>query len=138
MTSIRSLCSLAFAMCMALSVPSHAQQTAFSVTVTFDDALGDRISSDGLGPYMDRSDAGGRTPSIFSGAGGDIEMDLRGSSRKVCVDFSGGPALNLTPQPGCFDALIRTKGTETGGVTSLTPPNSGEFSFVIHWTGLGL
>ena len=138
MKSMRSLCLLALVICLPLATSSHAQQTTFSVTVTMGDAIGDRIFSDQLGPYMDRSDPGGRTPNIYSGAGGDIEMDLRGSSRKICLNFAGGAALNLTPEPGCFSALIRTKGTPTGGVTSLTPPDSGEFSLVIHWTGRGL
>lgn len=119
-----------------LSGPTvSAQNGAFSLTLTFDDApIG--VDSGGSGPYIDYRDPGGRTPSVYSN-GSNFVMDLRGSSRTLCLHFPTAQLGSLEPAANCSPVQMNTLTTpDNGGISSLSCDTK-DFSMVIYFTAIG-
>jgi hypothetical protein len=132
---------------LAVAVPSQSASRGFALEATYRDADPNQtaygITSDPHDPdaYIDRSDPGKRTPSVTSD-GSNFQLDLRGSTRTLYLDFSE-PLSSLSlpmlaPVSGWFAPQANTLQTaDYGGVFDLQPGTANTFSMVYYWTGIG-
>jgi hypothetical protein len=132
---------------LAVVVPSQSAARGFSLEASYRDAdpnlTAYGITSDNHVPdaYIDRSDPGRRTPSITSDSS-NFQLDLRGSTRTLHLDFDKPLSLSalptLAPVSGWFAPQANTLQTaDYGGVFDLQPGTTNTFSMVYYWTGMG-